>query len=72
MFSIEIQNVDTPAEITADTLLSFGSSDQQEVAARVSISLSQNNLVGESMRLRMKCQNQKEKLARQEVELKFA
>ena len=72
VFSIEIQNVDTPAEITADTPLSFRSSDQQEVSARVSISLSQNNSVGECMRLRMKCQNQKEKLARQEVELKFA
>ena len=52
------------------SLLSFRSSDQEELSARDSISLSQKDLVGESMRLRMKCQDQEEKLARQEVELK--
>ena len=52
------------------TLLSFRSTDQEEVSARASISLSQINLVGESMGLRMKCRDQQEKLARQEVELK--
>ena len=47
-----------------ESLLSFRSSDQQELSARDSISLSQKDLVGESMRLRMKCQDQEEKLAR--------
>ena len=71
MFGIEIQNADTQVEITANTPLSFRSSDQQKVSAnRASISLSQNNLVGQNMRLRMKCQDQEEQLARQEVELK--
>ena len=71
VFGIETQNADTQVEITADTPLSFRSSDQQEVSAnRASISLSQNNLVGQNMRLRMKCQDQEEQLARQEVELK--
>ena len=71
VFGIETQNVDTPVEITAGTPLSFRSSDQQEVSAfAASISLSQNNLVGQNMRLRMKCQDQEEQLARQEVELK--
>ena len=69
MFGIETQNADTPADITADTPVSFTSSGQQEVLARP-FSLSQNNSVGENMRLRMKCQDQEEKLARQEVELK--
>ena len=71
MFGIEIQNADTQVEITANTPLSFRSSDQQKVSAnRASISLSQNNLVGQNMRLRMMCQDQEEQLARQEVELK--
>ena len=71
VFGIETQNGDTQVEITADTPLSFRSSDQQGVSAnRASISLSQNNLVGQNMRLRMKCQDQEEQLARQEVELK--
>ena len=70
VFGIETQNADTPAEITGDTHVSFTSSGQQEVLARASFSLLQNNLVGENMRLRMKCQDQEEKLARQEVELK--
>ena len=71
VFGIETQNADTQVEITADTPLSFTNSDQQEVSAnRASISLSQNNLVGQNMRLRMKCQDQEEQLARQEVELK--
>ena len=70
MFGIETQNQDTPAEITAGTHVSFTSSGQQEVLARASFSLLQNTLVGENMRLRMKCQDQEEKLARQEVELK--
>ena len=70
MFGIETQNEDALAEITADTPLTFRSSDQQEVPARVSISLSQKNLVGENMRLRMKRKEQEEKLTRQEVELK--
>ena len=71
VFGIETQNADTPADITADTPVSFTSSGQQEVLARP-FSLSQNNSVGENMRLRMKCQDQEEKLARQEVELKCA
>ena len=71
VFSIETQNADTQVEITADTPLSFTNSDQQEVSAnRASISLSQNNLVGQNMRLRMKCQDQEEQLAGQEVEFK--
>ena len=72
VFGIETQNQDTPAEITADTPLSFSRStaDQQEVSTRVSISLSHKNMLGKNMRLRMKCQDQEEKLARQEVELK--
>ena len=41
VFGIETQNEDALAEITADTPLTFRSSDQQEVPARVSISLSQ-------------------------------
>ena len=73
VFGIETQNTDTQVEITADTPLSFTNSDQQEFSAnRPSISLSQNNLVGQNMRLRMKCQDQEEQLARQEVELKSA
>ena len=68
MFGIETQNVDTQVEITADTSLSFRSSDQQEDSAnRASISLSRNNLVGQNMRLQMECQDQEEQLARQEV-----
>ena len=71
VFGIETQNTDTQVEITADTPLSFTNSDQQEFSAnRASISLSQNNLVGQNMRLRMKCQDQEEQLTRQEVELK--
>ena len=70
VFGIETQNEDASAEITADTPLTFRSSDQQEVPARVPISLSQKNLVGENMRLRMKCKEKEEKLTRQEVELK--
>ena len=71
VFGIETQNEDTPAEITADTPLSFSrSADQQEVSPRVSMSLSQKNMLGQNMRLRMKCQDQEEKLARQEMELK--
>ena len=71
VFGKETQNADTQVEITADTPLSFTNSDQQEVSAnRASISLSQSNLVGQNMRLRMKCQDQEEQLARQEVELK--
>ena len=70
VFGIEAHNGDTPAEITVATPLTFRSSDQQEVPTRVSISLSQNNLVGKNMRLRIKCKEQEEKLARQEVELK--
>ena len=70
VFVIETQNEDASAEFTADTPLTFKSSDQQEVPARVPISLSQKNLVGKSMRLRMKCKEQEEKLTRQEVELK--
>ena len=59
VFDIETQNQDTPAEITADTPLSFSrSTDQQEVSTRFSISLSQKNMLGENMRLRMKCQDQ--------------
>ena len=45
VFCIETQNEDTTAEITADTPLSFRSSNQQEVSTRVSISLSQKNLI---------------------------
>ena len=68
VFGIETQNVDTQVEITADTPLSFRSSDQQEDSAnRASISLSRNNLVGQNMRLQMECQDQEEQLARQEV-----
>ena len=70
VFGIETQNEDTPAEITVGTPLTFRSSDQQEVPTRISISLSQNNLIGENMRLRMKCKEQEEKLTRQEMELK--
>ena len=70
VFGIETQNEDASAEITADSPLTFRSSDQQEVPARVSISLSQKNLVGENMRLRMKRKEQEEKLTRQEMELK--
>ena len=40
VFGIEAQNEDTPVEITADTSLTFRSSGQQEISARVSISLS--------------------------------
>ena len=59
VYGIETQNTDTPVEITPDTPLSFKSSDQQEISARAgSISLLQNNLVGQNIRLRMKCQNQ--------------
>ena len=56
VFGIETQNADTLADITADTPVSFTSSGQQEVLARP-FSLSQNNSVGENMRLRMKCQD---------------
>ena len=38
VFGIETQNTDTPVEITADTPLSFRSSEQQEVSARASMS----------------------------------
>ena len=65
VFGIETQNQDTPAEIiTADTPLSLSRStaDQQEVSTRVSISLSHKNMLDKNMRLRMKCQNQEEKL----------
>ena len=44
--------------------------NQQEVPARVSISLSQKNLVVENMRLRMMWKAQEKKLTREEVELK--
>ena len=68
VFGKETQNVHTQVEITADTPLSFRSSDQQEDSAnRASISLSRNNLVGQNMRLQMECQDQEEQLARQEV-----
>ena len=70
VFGIEAQNEDTPVEITADTSLTFRSSGQQEISARVSISLSLS-LLGENMRLRMTCQEQEEKLMRQEVKLKY-
>ena len=46
VFGIETQNEDTPAEIAADTSLTFRSSDQQEGSVRISTSLSQKNLVG--------------------------
>ena len=73
VFGIETQSENTPAELTvADTSLTFRSSDPQEGSVRVSTSLSQKNLVGANMKLRMKCKEQEEKLARQEVELKSA
>ena len=70
VFGIETQNEDTLAKITANTPLTFKSSDQQEGSVRISTSLSQKNLVGANMRLRMKCKELEENLARQEVELK--
>ena len=66
---LEIQNVVTPADIAADTSLTFRSNDQQEDSVRVSISLSQKTLVGENTWLRMTCKDQEEKLARPEGEL---
>ena len=52
VFGIETQNEDTPAEITAVTPLSFSrSTDPQEVSTRVSISLSQKNMLGKNMRI---------------------
>ena len=45
VLGIETQNED-PADIAADTSLTFRSSDQQEDSVRVSTSLSQKNLVG--------------------------
>ena len=66
---LKIQNEVTPADITADISLTFRSNNQQEDSVRVSISLSQKNLVGENTWLRMTCKDQEEKLARPEGEL---
>ena len=66
---LKIQNEVTPADITADISLTFRSNNQQEDSVRVSISLSQKNLVDENTWLRMTCKDQEEKLARPEGEL---
>ena len=50
------------------TILTFRSSDQQDSSARVSISLSRKNLVGESMRLKMKCNEEEGEVASQKLE----
>ena len=72
LFGAETQNKDSAAEITADTTLTFRSMDQQENSVRASTSPSQKKLVGEAIRLRIKCKEQEEKLARQEGMLKSA
>ena len=72
LFGVETQNKDSTAEITADTTLTFRSMDQQENSVRASTSPSQKKLVGEAIRLRIKCKEQEEKLARQEGMLKSA
>ena len=72
LFGVETQNKDSTAEITADTTLTFRSMDQQENSVRASTSPSQKKLVGEAIRLRIKCKEQEEKLARQDGMLKSA
>ena len=72
LFGVETQNKDSTAEITADTTLTFRSMNQQENSVRASTSPSQKKLVGEAIRLRIKCKEQEEKLARQEGMLKSA
>ena len=72
LFGVETQNKDSTAEITADTTLTFRSMDQQENSVRASTSPSQKKLVGEAIRLRIKCKEQEEKLTRQEGMLKSA
>ena len=72
LFGVATQNKDSTAEITADTTLTFRSMNHQENSVRASTSPSQKKLVGEAIRLRIKCKEQEEKLARQEGMLKSA